>query len=81
MAATGRDWTSCAPVPRRGADYEVGSSRHKIAFDVLLSWRALQEALRWRPHLIHGHLHEGGLIGSVLGRLLHVPVVFDFQAA
>ncbi len=81
----GRDWPGLdivrsSPTPWR-ADYEVGSSRHKIAFDVLLSWRALQEALRWRPHLIHGHLHEGGLIGSVLGRLLHVPVVFDFQGS
>lgn len=81
----GRDWPGLdivrsAPTPWR-ADYEVGSSRHKIAFDVLLSARALWEALRWRPHLIHGHLHEGALIGSMLARLLRVPLVFDFQGS
>jgi glycosyltransferase involved in cell wall biosynthesis len=81
----GRDWPDLdiarsAPTPWH-ADYEVGSSPHKIAFDVLLSWRALREALRWRPHLIHGHLHEGALIGKVLAKLLHVPLVFDFQGS
>lgn len=74
------DIVRCAPTPWH-ADYEVGSSRHKIAFDVLLSWRALRETLAWRPHLIHGHLHEGALIGKVLSALAHVPLVFDFQGS
>ncbi|MBN2003636.1 MAG: glycosyltransferase family 4 protein [Anaerolineae bacterium] len=81
----GHDWPGLdivrsAPTPWR-ADYEVGSSQHKIAFDVLLSWKALWTALRWRPHLIHGHLHEGALIGTVLARLLRAPLVFDFQGS
>ncbi|MBN1875148.1 MAG: glycosyltransferase family 4 protein [Anaerolineae bacterium] len=81
----GRDWPGldiarCSPTPWR-ADYEVGSSRHKIAFDVLLSWRALIETLHWRPHLIHGHLHEGALIGYVLSKIARVPLVFDFQGS
>ncbi len=81
----GRDWPGLdivrsAPTPWR-ANYEVGSSRHKIAFDVLLSWRALWDALRWRPHIIHGHLHEGALIGKVLAQVLDVPLVFDFQGS
>lgn len=81
----GRDWPGIdivrsRPTPWR-ADYEVGSSRHKIAFDALLAWRVLQEAVRWRPDVIHGHLHEGALIGSVAGRLIGAPVVFDFQGS
>ena len=81
----GRDWPGLdivrsMPTPWR-PDYEVGSSRHKIVFDLLLSWRALVETLRWRPHLIHGHLHEGALIGWVLSRLARVPLVFDFQGS
>ncbi|MGC9469329.1 MAG: glycosyltransferase family 4 protein [Anaerolineae bacterium] len=81
----GRDWPGLdivrsRPTPWR-ADYEVGSSRHKIVFDLLLSWRVLQEAIRWRPDLIHGHLHEGGLMGSVVGRMTGVPVVFDLQGS
>ena len=81
----GRDWPGLdivrsMPTPWH-ADYEVGSSRHKIAFDLLLSWRALVETLRWRPHLIHGHLHEGALIGWALSRFTGIPLVFDFQGS
>ena len=61
--------------------YEVGSSPHKIAFDFLLFWKALAVALRWRPDVIHGHLHEGALLGSAVGRLLGIPLVFDFQGS
>ncbi|MGD9099882.1 MAG: glycosyltransferase family 4 protein, partial [Anaerolineae bacterium] len=68
------------PVPWR-AEYEVGSSRHKIGFDVLLSWTSLKLVLRRRFDLIHAHLHEGALIGGVLARLRRVPLVFDFQGS
>ncbi len=81
----GRDWPGLdivrtIPTPWR-PDYEVGSSRHKIVFDLLLAGRTLREALMWRPDLIHGHLHEGALIGSVVGRLLGIPAVFDLQGS
>jgi glycosyltransferase involved in cell wall biosynthesis len=62
-------------------DYEVGSSRHKLAFDVYLAVQSLREALRFRPDVIHGHMHEGALIGGVLSWLLRVPLVFDFQGS
>lgn len=68
------------PLPWR-TEYEVGSSRHKIAFDVYLAVQALWEAVRMRPDVIHGHMHEGALIGGVLSRLLRVPLVFDFQGS
>jgi glycosyltransferase involved in cell wall biosynthesis len=68
------------PIPwRTGA--EVGSSRHKIGFDVLLAGSVLARAIRRRPDVIHGHLHEGALIGAAVGRLMRVPVVFDFQGS
>lgn len=68
------------PIPwRRG--YEVGSSRHKVAFDALLALRALPLALSLRPDVIHGHLHEGALIGGVLARLTGKPIVFDYQGS
>jgi glycosyltransferase involved in cell wall biosynthesis len=59
----------------------VGSSRHKIYLDVALSWRSLRVALAERPDLIHAHLHEGALIGGVLRRLRHLPLVFDYQGS
>jgi len=66
------------PIPWRH-DYEVGCSRHKLAFDVLLSIKSLEVALRRKPDIIHAHLHEGALIGYVLSKLRGVPLVFDFQ--
>lgn len=61
--------------------YEVGSSLHKVAFDFLLFWTVLFAALRRRPDVIHAHMHEGALIGLVAGRLLGIPMVFDFQGS
>lgn len=62
-------------------NYEVGSSRHKIAFDALLGLKTLSLLARKRYDVIHAHLHEGALIGLVLGRLARTPVVFDFQGS
>ncbi len=62
-------------------DYEVGSSRHKIAFDILLSVRALKAARHFHPDIIHGHLHEGALIGFHVSRFARAPLVFDFQGS
>jgi glycosyltransferase involved in cell wall biosynthesis len=68
------------PIPWR-QHYEVGSSRHKIAFDALLALKSLTVGLRLRPDVIHAHIHEGALIGCFLSRLLRVPLVFDFQGS
>ncbi|MDJ0753134.1 MAG: glycosyltransferase family 4 protein [Ardenticatenaceae bacterium] len=76
----GLDIERTAPLPYR-AEYEVGSSRHKIAFDVYLSLKALQVAWRMRPDIIHGHMHEGALIGWVLARWLNIPLIFDYQGS
>jgi glycosyltransferase involved in cell wall biosynthesis len=69
-----------APLPWH-TEYEVGSSRHKLAFDVYLAVQSLIEGYRFRPDIIHGHMHEGALIGGLLARLLRVPLVFDFQGS
>jgi glycosyltransferase involved in cell wall biosynthesis len=76
----GLDIRRTAPLPWR-PDYEVGSSRHKVAFDVYLAWQSLVEAIRFKPDVIHGHMHEGALIGGVLAKLLRRPLVFDFQGS
>ncbi len=59
----------------------VGSSRHRIYLDALLALTSLHEVLVRPPELIHAHLHEGALIGSVLGGLRRRPVLFDFQGS
>ncbi|MFZ2950803.1 MAG: glycosyltransferase family 4 protein [Desulfuromonadaceae bacterium] len=60
---------------------EAGPSWHKPYLDALLLWKALAEARSFRPHLIHAHLHEGALIGSVLKRILRIPLLFDYQGS
>ena len=69
-----------APLPWH-ADYEVGSSRHKLAFDLYLALKVLQVGWQMRPDLVHGHMHEGAFLGGLLARLLRVPLVFDFQGS
>lgn len=76
----GIDIRRTAPLPWH-TDYEVGSSRHKIAFDVYLAAKSLRELRRFRPDVIHGHMHEGALIGGVLARLSGLPLVFDYQGS
>lgn len=59
----------------------VGSSRHKVYLDAMLFFTVLRQAIRFKPDIIHAHLHEGALIGSVVGRLLRIPVLFDYQGS
>lgn len=68
------------PTPWR-PDYEVGSSRHKFAFDVLLGSRLLRVLSRNPFDVIHAHLHEGALIAGVLAKPWRIPVVLDFQGS
>jgi glycosyltransferase involved in cell wall biosynthesis len=76
----GIDIRRTAPLPWH-TDYEVGSSRHKLVFDLYLLGTVLRQGYRYRPHIVHGHMHEGALIGGLLARLLRVPLVFDFQGS
>jgi glycosyltransferase involved in cell wall biosynthesis len=76
----GLDIERTLPIPFRSRR-EVGPSRSKIVIDLLLALKTLQTALAFRPGIIHAHLHEGALIGGVVGRLLRIPLVFDFQGS
>lgn len=69
-----------SPTPWR-PEYEVGSSRHKFAFDVLLGSRLLRVLARNKFDVIHAHLHEGAFIAGVLAKPWRIPVVFDFQGS
>jgi glycosyltransferase involved in cell wall biosynthesis len=59
----------------------AGPSNAKYLADPLLLLRSLTAALGERPDVIHGHLHEGALIGRILRKLLAVPLVFDYQGS
>jgi glycosyltransferase involved in cell wall biosynthesis len=59
----------------------VGFSIHKPGLDLLLLIAAARAARRFRPDVIHGHLHEGAVLAVVLGRLLGRPAVADLQGS
>ncbi|MGH7928883.1 MAG: glycosyltransferase family 4 protein, partial [Candidatus Binatia bacterium] len=58
-----------------------GPSWHKFYVDILLLLKAWQVARRFKPDLIHAHLHEGCVLGAVLSRLLGIPLLFDVQGS
>ncbi|HLZ10914.1 MAG TPA: glycosyltransferase family 4 protein, partial [Chloroflexota bacterium] len=65
----------------RGREIRVGSSSHKFYLDAFLMTQTLRTAIGYRPDIIHGHLHEGALIGLGVSRIVRCPLVFDFQGS
>ena len=59
----------------------AGPSWHKLYIDGLLLLKTWAVARRFEPDVIHGHLHEGAAIGWLVGKLLGIPVVGDFQGS
>ncbi|MDQ6693227.1 MAG: glycosyltransferase family 4 protein [Chloroflexota bacterium] len=59
----------------------VGSSRHKLYFDVGLAATVQRAALEFKPDLVHAHLHEGALLGWPVRMLHKVPLIFDYQGS
>ena len=59
----------------------AGPSYHKLYLDVLLWFKSLRVALRVKPDVIHGHLHEGTALGYVVGRTLNIPLLSDVQGS
>lgn len=58
-----------------------GPSWHKFYVDPLLLGTALRVARRFRPQIIHAHLHEGAVLGGILRKTLGVPLLFDVQGS
>lgn len=59
----------------------VGSSRHKLYLDAALSLTTIRTAFRFKPDIIHAHLHEGALIGAAVSRMIRRPLIFDYQGS
>ncbi|MEP6776059.1 MAG: glycosyltransferase family 4 protein [Chloroflexota bacterium] len=80
--------TNVAGIPaRRSIDVPwkrgvmVGSSRHKLYFDLALLAAVQGAARSFRPDVIHAHIHEGALLGWTVRQRRHVPLVFDYQGS
>jgi glycosyltransferase involved in cell wall biosynthesis len=59
----------------------VGFSPHRLYLDPLLLGTAARAARALRPDVIHGHLHEGAALASLLGWLVGRPAVADLQGS
>jgi glycosyltransferase involved in cell wall biosynthesis len=59
----------------------AGPSVHKFYIDLLLLAKVLLVCRRFRPDIIHAHLHEGIVIGQVASILFRVPLVADLQGS
>lgn len=60
---------------------EAGPHVLKPFLDVLLFFKALETAWRFKPDVVHAHLHEGCLIGAPISKIFGVPLVFDYQGS
>ncbi len=59
----------------------VGFSIHKPLLDCLLLLTTARAVRRFRPDVIHAHLHEGAALAPLVGRLARRPVVADLQGS
>ena len=59
----------------------AGPSWHKPYLDILLLYKALVTAKRFRPDIIHAHLHEGAFLAAIAKRSFAVPILFDCQGS
>jgi glycosyltransferase involved in cell wall biosynthesis len=59
----------------------AGPSWHKCYIDLLLLWKVIKSCRKFRPDIIHAHLHEGVVIGKLASRLFGIPLVADIQGS
>ncbi len=63
---------------------EAGPDWQKILLDIMLLRKTFYLARTWKPDIIHGHLHEGVLIGFIVKKLLffrNIKLVADFHGS
>jgi glycosyltransferase involved in cell wall biosynthesis len=59
----------------------AGPSVHKFYIDLLLLWKVIRTCRRFKPNLIHAHLHEGIVIGKIASAIFGIPLVADLQGS
>jgi len=59
----------------------IGPDFGKFFLDAEMIFDAISAARSFKPDIIHGHLHEGCLIGRLVGQVLDIPLVFDYQGS
>ena len=60
---------------------DAGPSIHKYYLDIILAIKALFVAARFKPDIIHAHLHEGVFVGRIVKFFLRRPILADYQGS
>jgi len=63
---------------------EAGPDWQKILLDIMLIRKTFNIARTWKPDVIHGHLHEGALIGWIVKNCLfwrRMKLIVDFHGS
>jgi len=58
-------------------EISVGPSFQRLAFDALMVFKLFQVVRRNKVDIIHAHNYEGALIGSFVGKLTGIPVIYN----
>jgi glycosyltransferase involved in cell wall biosynthesis len=62
-------------------NYAPGANMHRFYLDILLLIKTYRLAIKFRPDIIHAHLHEGVFAALPLARRLKVPLLFDAEGS
>lgn len=62
-------------------NFQHGPSKLRALLDIDLLLTSIRSYIREKPDIIHGHLHEGAAIGSILSLFTRTPVVLDAQGS
>jgi glycosyltransferase involved in cell wall biosynthesis len=60
---------------------EAGPSIHKYYIDLILAVKSLKVATKFKPDIIHAHLHEGVFAGRIVRLFNKKPIVADYQGS
>lgn len=58
-------------------EISVGPSFQRLAFDALMVFKLFQVVRRHKIDIIHAHNYEGALIGSFVGKITGIPVIYN----
>ena len=73
--------TSRAPTVPGFRARALGPSYGRLVLDTVLAGTALRAARRFRPDILHAHLHEGIAVGLIAARAVGRPLVADLQGS
>jgi glycosyltransferase involved in cell wall biosynthesis len=62
-------------------NYAPGANVQRLYLDALLMMATLRAAKKFKPDIIHAHLHEGVFASLPLARRLNIPLLFDAEGS